>query len=298
MLKILQKGIPALALAVAGFAAQGQTVLFSENFQGFQLQGYPAGDPCVYTGPAPASNQYNTLDPLVGTFEKDTVYGTLPVKYKFVNAAVNPKCPVRGGTRVNPIIPASPGFVELKNLSSNNLTAYGYFSTSVLPYVSTVKVNVSYTGGTRSSAVLKSIDGIKWDTVSTFGDLVGDTYGTSGIFDIFEKDVMLRFSVYSDLARSVRTKVHDLIVYTEDPTSITNNFMNEGGASIICSNNMIMIKSPENGSAEIVGLDGSIVGSRSLRKGVEESFTVNKSGLYVVRIVANNHASARKVILQ
>lgn len=289
MKKIVLKGILGYAVLLSSFTSNAQ-VIVEENFQGFAVQGYASQDASVTCTFDAVRNQYNTTEPLEGTFQVTKKYPTVDITYTFLNAGVNPTCPVRGGTSVSETRVGTNGFVELtKNTENASGVAGSVTLSKITKYVSQIDFSASFTGGSRIGELYKSTDdGATWTLLT---DFTGGTYGVGVSAVVNEKDVMFKFTAVLD-----RTKIHDIKITEGDPNAV-HDYTLANGTTIVSNDQTITVKSPKSGQVEIFFANGVALKSSTLSANEAQSFTLN-NGIYLVKLLIDNQVSVQKIIVQ
>jgi len=305
MLKFLQKSLPVLAIAGAGFAANAQEI--SENFQTWTEQNLKFTAPSTTATDAEGtcdkdiiggveSLGHGLMNAPITLITKTVAYGTTSVTYTLTNAGVVPNClPKSAYNSASSPSPTkeyntalSRGYVELQK--STDGSVFGTLETSPIARVESVYLTMSATGTGKPFSLQTSIDG-----GSTWVTALADACGKPGnVYNVPVQlsDVKLRVAATTDVMR-----IHDFNVYFT-PLSIKEGEWYSLGAKVRAESNKVIVSASYNGTVEIVNINGTVVGQTNLTAGVESTVSVPASGMYVVRLATASKMASTKVIVQ
>jgi len=316
MLKFLQKSLPVLAIAGAGFAANAQDI--KENFQSWtetnvkMNTGAPGG---VTT----AEDQYGTCDkdnstgtesvghgiataPVLVT--KTVAYGAVSVDYTVTTGAVVPKCRVKYAynsasspkdeLHINPS--ASLGYIELQKSADATGATEGGMLEAHFAYVEAVDFSISSTNTAVNFNVATNEGGAGYipNTANSYN--TGSTGKGGAVFRVLiqKSNVTLKIASTNNIIR-----IHDINAYlTPQALSISGEAWYDMGAKVRSEGNTVYVTAARNGQAQIVNVNGVVVGETSLVAGIEGSINVPNSGMYVVRLAATDKTASKKIVVQ
>jgi len=317
-----------LALAVMAFTfSSNAQVILEDNFQSYGQKGFTAvAATCVADETTVVGAKYCNCKPDEGTLTVNTAVtvGSGVVTYTLTNSGIQgDMCGTRGGSNATITRVGSDGYIELgKKAEYTTSGLAGSAIISKLPYVGSVTFNVHFTGGNRKASpsptcrggyLYKSTDnGANWvlvtatasgasaadaalliDGPGTTADesFAADVYGATFTATIDAADVMLKFESILE-----KFRINDLTI-DATATGVVDLFV-DGSASVSVLGNSLSVESNENGTVQVVGANGTLVGDGSINASEASSFNVSTSGIYFVKLVTDNKVSVKKVLVK